>query len=294
MIIFRWSGDIDDVRYYVKALNGVEIKAVYDEIVGPDPGTINIGLNWAFMGDSQTHGRAYESPAVVSSPQAVETIWNSLFPNELPNLTNRGWGSHSLLMSWKEGWGYCYNAIDNTDKNALTWVHFQESGTIAKDSQRNLSEYTKTLDGFINDIRLYSPNAFITAETAFSYGRENECNGCVDWSAYNDHLRLKISGLKAQNVNILLVDIDRLIKYGQSSEGFGSPDLLWFPANSDTFPYHYTGLGNFLIALAIYDALGYDITDWGDKLSEIPNAQISESQKTLSINIVKNYLTTNE
>lgn len=49
--------------------------ALYDETVDTNPATINNGLNWAFMGDSQTHGRAYETPAVVSSPQAVETIW---------------------------------------------------------------------------------------------------------------------------------------------------------------------------------------------------------------------------
>ncbi|MCP3922796.1 MAG: LamG domain-containing protein [Desulfobacterales bacterium] len=285
---FSWTGGIDDARYYLKALSAEDIKKLYDEKVASP---VDVGLSWAFMGDSQTTGQAVDTPDVLSSAVAVDNIWKSIYPDQQATLDNRGWGSHSLYMSWKDGWHKCYNAIE--PKDTLSWVHFQESGSFVRSDrdshQTTLEDYKATLDGFINDIRLGSPNAVISTETAFSYGRTYP-----DWTEYNAHLRAKVAELKSQNVNIILIDIDKLIKYAQSSEGFGDPHLLWyFPG--DAVPYHYTGLGNYIIALAIYDGLGFDISNWdealsNDLISKVPNDQISSAQKTKCIEIVKNYL----
>jgi hypothetical protein len=50
---------------------------------------------------------------------------------------------------------------------------------------------------------------------------------------------------------------------------------------------HYTGLGNLMVALSIYDSLGYDIHSLD--LSGIPNSEISSADKQLCVNIINSF-----
>lgn len=144
-----------------------------------------------------------------------------------------------------------HQAAYEADTFASTpWFHIQESGNQNLDGQRTASEWGDTFDTFMNLLHTDWPSALITYETAFSFGREGE--SYRNWTTYNTELYSRVAGL---GFTVHVVDTDSYIKAADTAIG---ASYVWFQAG-ETNEYHYKGLGNFIVALAIFKTLGYNV-----------------------------------
>ncbi len=221
--------------------------------------------NWYFFGDSETAGTAVaaEQPTARSPAITFENIWGGTTPQLTVDGESGGVGLQRTTERYELGSNY----------HSDDWVHFQESGNQDKDGQRTVDDYIATFDAFVRKILVNSPDAIISTETAYSF--EREAIAWRDWTAYNAALRQKVTELQAENINIYLADIDDDMKELVSQLSF---DVVITDDGG-----HYRGVGNLLIALAIYKELGYDIE--GLDLSVIPD--VSDAHKTLCIQILE-------
>ena len=216
-----------------------------DNIENGCDSTINTGIilpeNWYFFGDSQTAGRASSQPLAVSHAAAFENLWLSNFAT-VPYTYVYGVGGRSL-----QGTMQAYE--NTTNYHANDWVHIQESGNQKKEGQKTPEEFINSFVLFVEKIISRSPNALITMETAYSFEREAR-NG-RDWTQYNSALRTKVSEMQASGQNVYLIDVEPAMK--------GLVEILGFNAVILDDGGHYSGVGNLLIALLIFDELGYDV-----------------------------------
>ncbi len=220
-----------------------------------------LGDYWLFYGDSQTGGRADEV-YTKSHATAFEAIWSSAI-GAVPRTHVNGVGGASLYAT-SVRYGNRY------DRDVATFVHFQESGTQAREGQYTATEFAQTFEDFVRRIVAESPNAVISTETAFSFLADER------WVPYNDAMRLKIDLLAQEGITVYVAEVDRNIKELIAQTSFYAVALV-----DGT---HYTGLGNFMIAVSIYDALGFDVTTLD--LSGVPDDEVSLINKQLVIDIV--------
>ena len=226
-----------------------------------DPGT-----TWGFWGDSQTDGRAPAESLCSSSPEAIESVWDGTSPT---STYDSGAGGRSLL-----GTATAYGSYGS--KSGLTWVHFQESGDQNETGQTTSAEFVATFEAFVRDIDADSPSAIISCETAFSFGREAEAHR--NWDTYNTALLAKVSELAADGIPVIVADVDTKIKALQTALGDNS--LVWYQTG-DANAYHYTALGNMMVALTVWDALGYDVAT----LDLTGITDISSEYKTVALGL---------
>lgn len=200
---------------------------------------------WYFLGDSQTAGRAVETSAI-APPVVFHTVWidSGL---AAPSYVYRNGGSGRSLAN-------TYLHYQGQNIPSTPWVHIQESGWINDAGQETPEAYVATYETFFNDIRNEFPEALITCETSFSYRREAEAYR--DWTNHNIALKAKVDQLNANGMNIILMDVDSYIELGLLE--FNYADLCIPPGEANA--HHYTGLGNFLVAMVMFKYLGYDIT----------------------------------
>lgn len=227
---------------------------------------VNVGTLWGFWGDSQTGGRAPAESSCTSSPEAIRNT----NPVITPSVITSGVGGCSLAESNGR-----YDVHAN--KANRTWVHFQESGNQDMDGQRTAAEFAATFESVMINIHTDSPNAVISYETAFSFGREAE--SYRNWTTYNEALATSISTLQADGVTVVLADVDANIK--ALCAALGDASLVWYQSYQES-AYHYTALGNFMVAITVWDALGYDVT----ALDYSGVSDINESHRLAAINIV--------
>ncbi|MBT4792611.1 MAG: SGNH/GDSL hydrolase family protein [Halobacteriovoraceae bacterium] len=226
----------------------------------------DLGQNWMFLGDSQTAGRANQNPSVGSHAIAFETLYAS----DQINARVLGVGGRHLA-------GH-QTAYDQASSLAgLTWVHFQESGNQNKADQRTVTEYITTFENFVRGIHAKSPSAIISTETAFSFGREEQ--SYRNWDTYNIALKEKIVELASDGIIVYLSSVDEMIKLADAEF---SPENIWFQSGQEN-AYHYTGLGNFIVALSLYQALGFNLTELD--LDLIPTTDISSNDKLRALNL---------
>lgn len=244
---------------------------------------VELGTRWMAFGDSETNGRAYEDSAK-SQIIAFQNIWEqtqispqSVFVNAI--------GGRNL-----DGTHSAYTSMYSYLTSPVTWFHFQESGGQSS-TQDTPEEFVAVFENMIRSIIINSPNAAISTETAYSFEAEDMTNPSRDWTAHNILMRLKVEELKAEGIALYLAEVDRNIQelVRRKRVELGETDgqqSVWGDEN-DSIKRHYTGLGNFMVALSMFYALGYDITTLDH--SAIVNSEVSLDDKKLCIEIVNSF-----
>lgn len=223
---------------------------------------VDVGEDWLFGGDSQTDDAAADSPrwidmvAPVTSPTSYINVGQSA--SELYYLIGRYEGSTGIAD--------------------LTWVHFQESGGQGSSTQDTVEEFGDVFDDMVQSILDNSPDAIISYETAFSFGREDETGR--DWGPYNTELRSRIEDWATAGTTIYLAETDANIKALQTA--IGSPDDVWCQAGTGC-DYHYRDLGNLMVAFSVWAALGYTRSEMVLTDSEITDLVDSEVEAALNV-----------
>lgn len=197
------------------------------------------------LGDSQTGGRA--SGEVVSHVTAFRAIWDRSFPALANESAYVNGESGRRLQATADHYAARSERADRT------WVHFQESGGQDGGGQNTAAEFGVTWEAFVRRIRAESPDAVISTETAFSFGREGIPGR--NWDSYNAILREKAALLAQQGITVVVAEVDRNIKALGANIGAQN---VWFQSLEPN-AYHYKGVGNLMVALTIFDALGYDV-----------------------------------
>ena len=237
------------------------------------------GTSWLFLGDSQTAGRTVNEPAAHSHGIAFQNIWNQTFISEQPDSVRTSGVGGRVLQKTHEKY---------LDMNfgTETWVHFQESG-LQNSTQDTIVEYINEFEAMVRSIAQESPSAIISTETAYSF---EEIVAERNWTDHNIAMRQSITGLANEGITVYLSEVDRNIKElisrkrAELGEKLGQ-EAVWGDTNN-TIGRHYTGLGNVMIALSIYDALGYDLSILDFSL--IPEQQVSNADILLCIDIINN------
>ena len=104
-------------------------------------------------------------------------------------------------------------------------------------------------------------------------------------------MRAKIAQLASEGIAIHLAEVDRNIKelVARKRAQLGTTagqQAVWGDTNN-SIGRHYTGLGNLMVALSIYKALGFDVNALD--LSGIPDSQVGASDKQLCLDIINAY-----
>lgn len=216
---------------------------------GSPPSIIEITSRRGFLGDSQTDGRAYDTPSAVSHQVAFTNIWseNSLGTVDF-NGTGTGWGVGSRSLQ---------ETLDFIDTQSLTdpfTFFIQESGDQDNDGQRTSSEFATTLYNGIVALKADYPLAMFFYETAFSFGRKAEAYR--NWDSYNAELPGVVSSLAGVGITLHIVPVCAVI---EELETVLTPSDVWLQAGHPQ-QFHFTGLGNFAVAMTHLHYQGHDIT----------------------------------
>lgn len=228
----------------------------------PDIGALDVGSDWMHVGDSQTGGRAHG--AVLSPGTAFKTIFTSSFGRS-PTLWAKGISGQPLSATLA-----MFNG--RAEKTSATWVHFQESGNQNEAGQRTPAEFGETFLAMGRAVKAGSPKAVISTETAYSFRRE--ALPYRDWTGYNTVLRAMVARLQSEGIRIVIAEVDRNIKELVRRVGFSTAIL---PDGG-----HYSGVGNLLVALSYFDALGYDVA----KLNLGGIIEVPDDQKSICLEII--------
>lgn len=227
----------------------------------PVYGAVDVGNEWGFWGDSETDDEAANSPK-----------WTTMIaPTTVSSYVNGGRSGSALTYLIDR-----YEAYSNNGE--LTWVHFQESGNQNHTGQRTAQDFGDTFEEAVRSIATNSPNAVISYETAFSFGREAE--SYRNWDDYNDELRARIDDLEAEGITVILCDVDANIKALQTE--IGDAREIWCQSDEGC-AYHYKDLGNVMVALTIWASLGYTVGDLDLTDSEITDLVTDHVDAALAI-----------
>jgi hypothetical protein len=210
----------------------------------PSP-PVDIGNAFMFLGDSQTGG--YGSGSTINPPTAFRAIWDETQTPPSSQHVN-GEGGRSLVQT------NAYYTLRG-DKGTRTMVYFQESGGQEEPGQETAGEFGDTFDDFIAEIISNTPTAVIVTETAFSFGREEE--DWRDWTTYNTEQAARVATWGGLGTTIYVSQVNRNILRLQE---ILTPGEVWFQLGEGN-DFHYKDAGNLMVALSMFDALGYDMDD---------------------------------
>jgi hypothetical protein len=236
----------------------------------PPEDPVDIGDIWMFLGDSQTGGRAADG-STKAHVEAFCNIWQNtatlaaLGPatpyNGLSSNPYRDGVSGRSLYGTRDQYRTRTGGTVNINTISMIWL--QESGgqSTPDGQQDTVAEFKALFKAFIIEIRTNAPNAIIIYETAFSFGRENDLNR--NWTLWNEALWEAVAELLAEEgITVYVVDTDTYIKALQAALVEGDVDedeakaIVWYPASDTQRAYHYTEVGNALIAILGYKTLG--------------------------------------
>jgi len=245
----------------------------------PDPSFI--GAKWFFLGDSQTIGRAKQEHTK-SHAIAFYRIWEATFGENVTQTVN---GVSGRTMKQTRTY-----FIDNAKKNS-SWVHFQESGNQLSDngSQNTAKKFVNQFESLVRAINKLSPNAKISTETAYSF--EAEKMKGRDWKKYNIALYKSVVKLRSEGITVYVANVDNNIKNLVTAKRKelgvdGGQQAVW-GGPSNELKRHFTGLGNFMIALSIYEALGFDLDKLNFRL--IPGNEVSQADIELCLAVIERH-----
>lgn len=239
---------------------------------------VAIPTNQYFFGDSQFtgHGTGICHDSIdgfrVLWPSFNSTPYNSAIPI-------RGEGGRNLLghfevMQTDLGTG-------PTPRTGPEWIHFTETGNQDQDGQRTATEYGNTLETVLRWLKQRSPNALISFETPYTFGREGET--WRNWRPNRLEAMARVAKLAAEGIDIHVIDavplVDRLVNF------MGNVTDVWlmppYPA-----PYHFTDLGNLFIGMCMWQSFGYDV-EAADYSVIIDEGIISREQIAAMIEVLK-------
>ena len=238
-----------------------------------------VGKNWYFLGDSQTIGRAKQKESR-SHALIVKKIWQDTFKTNVSQLVD-GESGRTL-----EGTMKAYMKTPNPEY--FTWIHIQESGNQLSGggTQNTPEKFAVQLELFLREVNKRSPDALISLETAYSF--EAYSIKGRDWTKYNTKIIEVTNRLKNDGIIVHLVPVDTninsLVKIKRNQLGFTAGQQSVWGDVGNRIKRHYTGLGNFMIALSIFDTLGIDL--YSLDLSSIPLHEITKDDKELCIKIL--------
>jgi hypothetical protein len=157
-------------------------------------------------------------------------------------------------------------------RGSASWVHFQESGNQNHCGEATREEFGDTFEALARRIRTESPGAVISTETAYSFERESMAGR--DWSTYNDELRERVAVLAGDGIVVHVAEVDAYMKMLVAELGF---DAVITDDGG-----HFRGVGNLLVALAMFEALGYDVR----ALDVSAATEVSDAHAALCVSIV--------
>ncbi len=236
----------------------------------------DLGALWAGMGDSHNYG--YGSEPCRTPFGTFCQIWQTMGlsgpTNPYTNL-NRDVESAAVYQNGVSGDTLAelhtrYNAYDG--RTNRTFFCFQESGSQGA-GQTTAAEFGATWDDFIDALLANTPNCIILTETAFNFrrGPEGSDEDGRDWTDYNTELRARIVARTLPN-QIFLCETDRDIKLLETAIGY--TNVFWQPNESN--PFHFKSVGNLMIALGYFKALGFNNLTLAD-LADIGTGVVSEA-----------------
>jgi hypothetical protein len=149
------------------------------------------------------------------------------------------------------------------------WIHAQESGNQNSDGQRTPQEFGATFESFWRAVDARYPDALKSYETAHSFqligGTWRDWQTTANWAdwgyadasnarSYNEEMQYRIDLLAEDGIVVIPVYTAELIDalIARIPGGYLSIE--------DDSIRHYNGVGNFLIALATFHSLGFDVT----------------------------------
>lgn len=212
---------------------------------------VSIPTNQYFFGDSQFTGHGVG--ICVNSIAGFRALWSS-FQGSAYNaaIPIRGQGGRNLLGHY---------TVMQTDlgttgspRTGPEWIHWTETGDQNEDGQRTATEYGDTVETVFRWLRLRSPNALLSCEAPYTFGRTGEA--WRNWYPYRDELFRRVAKLAAEGINVHVIDavphVDRLVTL------LGDPAQVWImPPQS--YPYHFTDLGNLFVGMCMWHSFGYEV-----------------------------------
>lgn len=225
----------------------------------PPVGAIELPAYWGFYGDSHTAGRG-DIPSSRSPSVVFRAIWDASGFDSPASVRVDGVGGRVLERTRL--------AFEGDSFADTPWIHAQESGDQDNDGQRTPTEFGDTFEYFWRAVDERYPGSIKTYETAHSFRRLDEqwrdwqtTLNWQDWGylsreeaiSYNAEMLRRIAILAEDDILVIPVYtaeyIDALIARIPGG----------YPGIEDADAYHYNGVGNFMIALAKFKALGYDV-----------------------------------
>lgn len=214
---------------------------------------------WGFYGDSHTAGRCNIDSS--ASPSLVfRRIWAASGLSTPVRVITDGASGRSLANT-----RLAFEADTFAD---TPWIHTQESGNQNSDGQRTPEEFGDTFEQYWREVDRRYPGSIKTYETAHSFLLAGETwrdwhttENWQDWGylsrdeaiSYNDEMLRRIAILAEDDIVVIPVYtaeyIDALVDRIPGG----------YPSIEDDSVRHYNGTGNFMIALAKFKALGYDV-----------------------------------
>lgn len=231
-----------------------------DPVETPD-GAIVLPAYWGFYGDSHTAGRG--NIASSASPSLVfRNIWAaSGFTNPV-RVVRDGSSGRSLANT--------HLAYEGDSFAGTPWIHTQESGGQG-DGERTPEEFGDTFVEHWRAVHEDNSGSIKTYETAHSFRligvRDRDWQTTENWAdwgylsqdeaiSYNAEMLRRIAILAEDDIVVIPVYTAEYVDALIARIPGGYPSI----EQTDN-PRHYNGTGNFMIALAKFKALGYDVNE---------------------------------
>lgn len=240
----------------------------------PPPSPLTIPRYWGHYGDSQTAGR--EAEATAKNPkECFKRMWEAEgFDSILGNDTNTNNG-----VSGRELAGTLTHLLARPAFAGTAWIHVQESGDQNETGQTTASAWGDTFQQGWIDIEAKHAGCFKSYETAHSFSPARKAQAYRNWDAYNTELRSRVTTLAGLGIDVKIVETEYYIDFMIAELGY---DTVCFP-DTDVNAYHYQGIGNFTIALAMFKRFNYDVTTLDHS-----TISLNSSHKATAVSIVTN------
>jgi len=251
---------------------------------------IALPARWGFFGDSQTGGRS-PYPSTVSHHVAFRNIWAASGFTAPTQVVQNGQSGRSLANTAL--------AISGQSFASAPWLHVQESGDQNSAGQRTPTEFGATFEAMWRSNYARFPQGIFTYETAHSFNRIGEryrdWETTADWSfwgyasqgaaiSYNAEMRRRIAILAADGIVVRPVFTAEYINALIAVIPGGYATI-----EADANPYHYDGVGNFMIALAKFHALNYDVNELNFSTVTInADSTTDASWKQMCVSVINN------
>ena len=216
------------------------------------PSPIILPAYWGHYGDSQTAGR--ESEATAKNPRTIfKTMWDASYTPATYVDTSTSSGVSGRILNATVS--YCLGRVANFGGTA--WIHVQESGgqDSLDDSQETVEAFGTTFyDSWVSIAATY-PGGLYSYETAHSFSPARKAQPYRNWDTYNTEMRAQVAALALVGITVHIVETEARIDSLIAELGY---DTVCFP-DTDPNAYHYQGIGNFMIALTMFDTFNYNV-----------------------------------